>query len=92
MIISFAHKGLERFYTTGKTSGIQANHASKISRILARLDSAETSQDMNIPGWNLHQLKGDLDGHWSVKVNGNWRITFRFNGTDAEIVNYQDYH
>lgn len=59
---------------------------------LSALDAAENPLQLNIPGWNLHPLSGDLKGHWSVKVNGNWRLTFTFNGTDAEIVDYQDYH
>lgn len=92
MIISFKHKGLERFYRTGNTAGIQAKHAARISRILARLDSAETPADMNIAGWQLHPLKGDLLQHWSVSVNGNWRITFKLTNGNAEIVDYQDYH
>lgn len=92
MIISFKHKGLERFYRTGSTSGIQSAHASKLSRLLARLDSAKTPNDMNLPGWGLHPLTGKLDGHWSVKVNGNWRMTFKIENGHAEIVDYQDYH
>lgn len=92
MIISFKHKGLERFYLTGNTAGIQATHANKIRRILARLDSAKTPADMNIAGWQLHPLKGNLAQHWSVAVNGNWRITFRLINGNAEIVDYQDYH
>ncbi len=92
MITSFKHKGLERFYKTGKTSGIQANHADKIRRILARLDSATTPADMNIVGWRLHPLKGSLKEHWSVAVNGNWRITFKLSNGHAQIVDYQDYH
>lgn len=92
MIISFKHKGLERYYLYGNTSGIQSSHAPKIARILARLDSAKTVNDMNIPGWDLHPLMGNLAGHWSVKVNKNWRITFRFLNGHAEIVDYQDYH
>lgn len=92
MIISFKHKGLERFYRTGSTSGIQSAHASKLSRLLARIDSAKTPNDMNLPGWGLHPLTGKLDGHWSVKVNGNWRMTFKIENGHAEIVDYQDYH
>lgn len=92
MIISFKHKGLERFYLTGNTAGIQNQHAPKIARILARLSSATTPSDMNIPGWDLHPLSGSLLGHWSVKVNKNWRITFQFHSGHAEVVDYQDYH
>ncbi|WP_409500579.1 type II toxin-antitoxin system RelE/ParE family toxin [Mannheimia glucosida] len=92
MIISFKHKGLKQFYLTGNTSGIVVAHSAKLKRILARLDSAKTPQDMNIPGWNLHPLSGELKDHWSVKVNGNWRVTFKITNYHAEIVDYQDYH
>ena len=92
MIISFRHQGLERYYRSGNTSGIQPAHARKITRILARLNSATTPDDMDLPGLNLHALTGDLRGHYSVKVNANWRITFRLENGNAEIVDYQDYH
>ena len=92
MIISFKHKGLERFYKTGSVSGIQAAHARKISLILSNLDQAESADDMDLPGLRLHELKGNLKGVWSVTVNGNWRITFKFVGVNAELVNYEDYH
>lgn len=92
MIKSFRHKGLQAFYNTGSTRGIQVAHASKIKRILQMLDAATEPGGMDIPGFRLHPLKGKLKGHWSVFVNGNWRITFRFAGTDAELVDYQDYH
>lgn len=92
MIISFKHKGLERFFKTGSKAGIQAAHAAKLARILARLNSAATPADMNIPGWKLHPLSGNLAGHYSVWVSGNWRITFRLENGQAEIVDYQDYH
>lgn len=92
MIKSFKHKGLERFFKTGNTSGIQAQHASKLKILLTALHHAENPQQMDMPGWKLHALKGQLKNHYSVSVNGNWRLTFRFDGQDAEIVNYQDYH
>ncbi|MCZ8401386.1 Killer protein [Achromobacter xylosoxidans] len=92
MIIGFRHKGLETFYRTGSTRGIQAAHASKLRRILALLDVARGPQDMDVPGHKLHPLKGDLAEHWSVRVNGNWRVTFRFTEAGAELVDYQDYH
>lgn len=92
MIISFRHKGLETFYRTGSTRGIQSAHAPKLGRILGLLDVAEGPQAMNIPSFKLHQLKGDLAGHWSIWVNGNWRLTFRFTQSGAELVDYQDYH
>ncbi|MFK7955384.1 MAG: type II toxin-antitoxin system RelE/ParE family toxin [Lysobacterales bacterium] len=92
MIQSFAHKGLERFFVKGTKSGIQAKHARKLSLILGRLNASIGPEDMNLPGLGLHQLTGDRSGIWSVKVSGNWRVTFRFVGQDAEVVNYEDYH
>lgn len=92
MIISFRHKGLETFYRTGSTRGIQAAHAPKLGRILQLLDAASSPRGLDLPGYRLHPLKGELKGHWSVWVNGNWRLTFRFLGADVELVDYQDYH
>lgn len=92
MIKSFVHKGLEVFFLTGSTKGIQAKHADRLARILDRLDAAATVQDMNAPGLALHALKGGLADHWAVKVSGNWRVTFRFDQGEAHVVNYQDYH
>jgi len=92
MIIGFRHKGLEAFYHTGTTRGIQASHARKLATILAMLDAAMEPQHLNQPGLRLHPLKGDLKGQWSVWVNGNWRVTFAFAGADVELVDYQDYH
>jgi len=92
MIKSFSHKGLERFYRTGKTSGIQAKHIGKIRLILTNLDQAETPGDMDLPGLRLHELKGNRKGIWSVSVSGNWRITYCFIDRNVEIVNYEDYH
>jgi len=92
MIISFIHKGLERFYRTGKTSGIQSKHTKRLRLILTNLDQAESPNDMSLPGLRLHELKGSRKGVWSVSVSGNWRVTFRFTGKDIEIVNYEDYH
>ncbi len=92
MISSFIHKGLERFYTTGKSSGIQAKHAKRLQLILTNLDQAENPTDMDLPGLRLHELKGNRKNIWSVSVSGNGRVTFRFNGRDVEIVNYEDYH
>ncbi len=92
MITSFLHKGLERFYKTGKSSGIQTKHASRLRLILTNLDQAESPKDMDLPGLWLHELKGSRKNIWSVSVSGNWRVTFRFKGRDAEIVNYEDYH
>lgn len=92
MISHFKHKGLEKFFRTGSTAGIQANHAAKLSLQLTTLHHAVCPQDMNAPSWRLHQLTGNLKGHWSVQVNGNWQLTFRFENGNAEIVDYQDYH
>ena len=92
MIKTFQHKGLRVFFETGSLVGIQAAHASRLGAMLRRLNEATSSQSMNLPGWGLHSLKGDLNGHFSVKVNGNWRVTFKFEGTDAILVDYQDYH
>ena len=92
MIKSFRHKGIERFFKKGIMSGIQAAHARKLSRQLKMLDVAGAPQDMNVPGWNLHPLKGADKGHWSVWINGNWRLTFTFDGADAVLVDYRDYH
>jgi proteic killer suppression protein len=92
MIKHFAHKGLEKFFTTGSKAGIRPDHAGKLRRQLAFLNVATGPQDMDYPGWKLHPLSGDLAGHWSVWVSGNWRLTFAFEGEDAVLVDYQDYH
>jgi len=92
VIISFRHKGLERLYRTGSARGVRAAHVPKLNRILAALDVAALPSDLNHPGFRVHPLKGALKGHWSMWVNGNWRVTFRFKGADVELVDYQDYH
>ena len=92
MIKSFRHKGIEKFFRTGSKAGIQAKHTAKLRRQLARLDASTVPKDMDIPGWKFHSLRGGLENHWSVWVNGNWRITFAFEGDDAVLVDYQDYH
>jgi proteic killer suppression protein len=92
MIKSFRHTGLEKFFFTGSKAGIQPSHARKLNVQLTTLNKAKVTADMAAPGWNLHALHGDLKGHWSVKVNGNWRLTFRFEGEDAILVDYRDYH
>lgn len=92
MIKDFTHKGLKRFFTTGNTSGIQAIHAKRLRLLLAMLDQAMRVSDMDAPALRLHALKGDLKGHWSVTVQANWRVTFRFKDGDAYVVDYQDYH
>ena len=93
MIRSFKHKGLEKYFTKGTASGIQTTAQSKRLRsILGRLSASTTAQDMDLPGLYLHQLRGKNRGRWSVRVSGNWRITFKFGGTDAIDVDYEDYH
>ncbi len=92
MILSFKHKGLERFFKTGKKSGIQAKHADRLRLILGRLNTSASPIDMNLPGLQLHPLAGDRSETWSVKVSGNWRVTFQFDGVHAEVVDYEDYH
>ena len=92
MIKTFKHKGLEVFFTTGSTKGIQSVHAKKLRMQLAALNTATVIDDMDIPGYRLHALKGNRKGLWSITVNGNWRITFEFAKGDAHIVNYEDYH
>ncbi len=76
----------------GSKKGIQSAHSEKLRRQLVALNRATLPMDMNIPGWRLHPLKGDMEKHWSVIVNGNWRLTFTFEGNDAVLVDYQDYH
>ena len=92
MIRSFRHKGVERFFKSGSRAGIQAAHAPRLARQLSALDAATRPEDMNRPGWDWHPLKGSLSEHWSVSVNGNWRLTFAFENGDAILVDYQDYH
>jgi proteic killer suppression protein len=92
MIKSFLHGGIRLFFETGSKAGIRPDHAKRLSHQLARLDAASSAEDMNVPGWRLHPLSRDLSGHWSVRVNGNWRLTFAFEGEDAILVDYQDYH
>ena len=92
MIKQFKHKGLQRFFKTGSKAGIQASHAPKLRRQLARLDASDNPQDMNVPGWKLHPLAAERAGQWSVWVSGNWRLTFAFEDGDAVLVDYQDYH
>jgi len=93
MIKSFRHKGIQAFFDTGSLAKIQPAHASRLGRQLMALNRAIAPEDMNVPGWKLHPLKGpDLGGHWAVTVSGNWRLTFAFEGQDAVLVDYQDYH
>ena len=90
VIRSFRHRGIEQFFRTGSKAGIQPKHESRLRILLTTLNLASTPLDMNRPGWGWHSLKGDLEGHWSVSVNGNWRLTFSFEDADATLIDYQD--
>jgi proteic killer suppression protein len=92
MIRSFRYAGLEKFFATGSKAGIQPAHAAKLRRQLTLLNTAKHANRMNVPGWDLHPLKGALSDHWSIKFNGNWRMTFTFENENAVLVDYQDYH
>ncbi len=92
MIISFKHKGLETFYRKGSISGIQAKHKNKLRMQLTALDTAQSIEDMNMPGYRLHPLKGARKGIWAISVSGNWRLTFQFENGNIYILNYEDYH
>lgn len=92
MIKSFKHKGLQTFFESGSKKGIQANHATKLRMQLAALDTATCIEDIDIPGYQLHKLKGLRKNIWSITVNGNWRVTFDFTESNVYIVNYEDYH
>ncbi|MCJ8350610.1 type II toxin-antitoxin system RelE/ParE family toxin [Moritella sp.] len=92
MIKSFKHKGLKKYFETGSASGIQPKHQRKLRMQLAAIDTAQAIEDINLPGFKLHPLKGNRDGIWSITVNGNWRITFEFINGNAFILNYEDYH
>lgn len=92
MIKNFRHRGLEKFFLKGTKAGIQAKHSIRLRLILSRLHASTSPQDMNLPGLYLHELKGKQQGRWSVRVSGNWRITFEFKGEDAVVVDYEDYH
>jgi proteic killer suppression protein len=92
VIREFRHKGLKKFFDTRSKAGIQPKHADKLRVLLGLLDVAAKPSDMDLPGWQLHALKGGLAEQWSVWVNGNWRLTFAFEGEDATLVDYQDYH
>ena len=92
MILSFKHKGLENFFVTGSKKGIQAKHADRLQDILTLLDTSETLEGLNIPGYMLHLLNPKQERIYSVRVSGNWRVTFRFTEAGIEIVDYLDYH
>jgi len=92
MIKSFKHKGLKQYYETGSTRGIKESHARRIRMQLAALDTALEIADLDIPGYQLHPLKGDRKGVWSISVNGNWRLTFEFTDSNVFVLDYEDYH
>jgi proteic killer suppression protein len=92
MIKSFRHAGLEKFFKSGSKAGIQPDHAGKLNRQLTRLNVAKQPVDMNIAGWAFHRLSGSMKDCFAVSVNGNWRLTFKFEGEDAHLIDYQDYH
>ncbi len=92
MIQKFKHKGLKKLFETGVPGGVDPKHAARIRKILALLETAETIEDMDLPGLGLHQLKGSRKGTWAVSVSGNWRLTFKIQNGDAFDVNYEDYH
>ena len=92
MIQKFKHKGLKRLFESGISSGLDPQHAARIRKILALLETAETLEDMDLPGLGLHPLKGNRKETWAVKVSGNWRITFKMKNGDAFDLNYEDYH
>jgi len=92
VIRSFRHRGIESFFGTGPKAGMQPKHEARLRILLTTLNLASTPPDMNRSGWDWHPLKGELKGHWSVKVNGNGRLTFAFEGEDAILVDDHDYH
>jgi len=92
VIRGFKHKGLGKFFQTGSKAGIQAQHAERLRLTLGRLSAATAPKDMALPGLGLHPLKNNRKGTWAVSVSGNWRVTFKFVGKEAESVHYEDYH
>ncbi len=92
MILTFRHKGLDAFFRTGRTTGIQAIHAKRLREMLTALNAACGLQDLSRPSWRLHGLSGDRAGFYAMTVQANWRLSFRFVGTDIELLDYLDYH
>jgi proteic killer suppression protein len=86
------HKGIQKFFETGSKAGIQPKHADRLKLLLTQLNISQTALEMDLDGWDWHSLKGDMAGHWAVSVDGNWRLTFTFEDTDAVLVDYKDYH
>ena len=92
MIGGFRHKGLERFFRSGDTRGINAQHAARLRRLLTTLNTSTGPAGMNLPGYRLHRLKGERKEQWAVLVSGNWRLVFEFEGENATDVDLIDYH
>ncbi len=92
MIVGFKHRDLARFFHSGDARGLKASHVPKVRRILARLNAATSTRDLDAPGLRLHRLKGARKAEWAVDVDRNWRITFTFDGRNCSQVNYEDYH
>ena len=92
MIRSIRHRGLKRFYEDADPRGVSAEHVVKLRDILARLDAAHIPSDMDLPGFRLHPMRGEMKGFWSVTVRANWRVTFRFADRDTFDIDYRDYH
>lgn len=92
MIVSIKHKGLREFYESGVTRKIQTNHIPRLRLMLAALESSQVIDDMDLPGYRLHLLKGKMKNRWSVSVSGNWRLTFEFKEGNVYLLDYEDYH
>jgi len=92
VIRGFRHKGLAKFFETGSKAGVQAQYGERLRLILGRLSAATAPRDLALPGLDLHPLKGARRGTWAVSVSGNWRVTFKFVGKDADTVDYEDSH
>ena len=91
MLKSYRHKGVKQFAETGSKACIQPEHANRLKMILSASDAATCPANLNAPGYALHPLKGELEGHWAVRVSGNWRLTFAFEGEDAILLDYKEY-
>lgn len=92
MTLKIRHKGLKRLHRKGSAAKVNPDHVDKLRRILARLEASSAPTDMDLPGYRLHQLKGEYRGFYAVEVSGNWRVVFRFEGEHATDVDYVDYH
>jgi toxin HigB-1 len=92
VIKSIKHKGLKKFFNRGISAGVRTDHVSRLQTRLAVLDAATSLDDIQVHNWGLHQLSGDLEGQWSIRVNGNWRLFFEFEDGDVYLLDYDDYH